>query len=410
MIQSDAACRQISDEVLDELLAGQDPAEVFRSGTLVDDLKKAVAERALDAEMEAHLEREGEQDAGNHRNGHNRKRVLTDSGAMDLEIPRDRNGRFEPQLVERYARRLPGFDEKVISMYARGMTTREIQGHVRELYGLSVSPELVSKVTDAVHEEIREWQSRPLEDVYAVVYFDAIRAKVRDEDLVRNKAVYLGIGVTCAGRKEVLGLWIEQTEGARFWFAVMNELKARGLRDVLIADVDGLKGFPEAIESVYPEATVQTCIVHMIRHSLAHASWKERKSLAAALKAIYQAPTEAAAAAALDGFEACHWGQKYPGIVRSWRSAWDRVVPFFAFSAPIRRTIYTTNAIESLNSAVRRAIRTRGHFPNDRAATKLIYLALRGVERKCRAPPTFWHAARIEFAIHFGERFAMVAS
>ena len=231
---------KISDELLDELLAGQDAAEVFRSGALVDDLKKAVAERALDAEMEAHLGREEDRDAGNHRNGHNRKRVPTDVGAMDLEVPRDRSGSFEPQLVERYCRRLPGFDDKVISMYARGMTTRQIQGHVRELYGISVSPELVSKVTDAVHEEIREWQSRPLEETYAIVYFDAVRAKIRDEGLVRNKAVYLGIGVSCAGRKEVLGLWIEQTEGARFWFAVMNELKARGLRDVLIANVDAV--------------------------------------------------------------------------------------------------------------------------------------------------------------------------
>ena len=402
--------KKISDEVLDELLAGQEAAEVFRSGTLIDDLKKAVAERALDAEMEAHLEREDGEAAGNHRNGHNRKRVLTDSGAMDLEVPRDRLGKFEPQLVEKYARRLSGFDEKVVSMYARGMTTREIQGHVRELYGLSVSPELVSKVTDAVHDEIREWQARPLDDVYAIVYFDAVRAKVRDEGLVRNKAVYLGIGVTCAGRKEVLGLWIEQTEGARFWFAVMNELKARGLQDVLIAVVDGLKGFPEAIESVYPEAVVQTCIVHLIRHSLAYASWKERKSLAAALKAVYQAPTEDAAAAALDAFEAGPWGQKYAGIVRSWRSAWDRVVPFFAFSAPVRRAIYTTNAIESLNSTVRRAVRTRGHFPNDRAATKLIYLALRGVERKWRAPPVYWHAARTEFSVQFGDRFALEGS
>ena len=232
--------RRLSDELLDELLAGQDPSEVFRDGSLIDDLKKAVAERALDAEMEAHLGHEAEQVSGNHRNGHNRKRVLTDSGAMDLEVPRDRLGKFEPQLVEKYARRLPGFDDKVISMYARGMTTREIQGHVRELYGLSVSPELVSKVTDAVHDEIREWQARHLDDVYAIVYFDAVRAKVRDEGLVRNKAVYLGIGVTCTGRKEVLGLWIEQTEGARFWFAVMNELKARGLLDVLIANVNAV--------------------------------------------------------------------------------------------------------------------------------------------------------------------------
>ena len=268
--------------------------------------------------MEVYLEREGEEDAGNHRNGHNRKRVLTDSGAMELEVPRDRLGKFEPQLVEKYARRLPGFDDEVTSMYTPGMATpvpsgqEEIQGHVRELYGLDVSPELVSKVTDAVHDEIREWQTGPLDDAYAIIYFDAVRAKVGDEGLVRNKAVYLGIGVTCTGRKEVLGLWIEQTEGARFWFAVMNELKARGLLDVLVAVVDGLKGFPEAIESVYPEAVVQTCIVHLIRHSLAYASWTERKALAAALKAVCHAPTEDAAAAALDAFEAGALGAEVP--------------------------------------------------------------------------------------------------
>ena len=362
---------RISETLLDELLAGQDPAEVFRDGSLIDDLKKAVAERALDAEMDAHLE--GEQTPDNRRNGHNRKRVLTDDGALDLEVPRDRAGRFEPRLVEKYARRLPGFDDKVISMYARGMTTREIRGHIAELYGVTVSAELISKVTDAVLDEVAEWQSRPLEEVYAIVYFDALRVKIRDEGLVRNKAVYLAIGVTCAGRKEVLGLWIEQTEGAKFWLSVMNELKVRGVADVLIAVVDGLKGFPDAIEAVFPEAAVQTCIVHLIRRSLAYASHKERKPLAAALKAIYRAPTEAAAAEALDAFEAGPWGEKYPMIVRSWRTAWEQVVPFFAFSQPIRRAVYTTNAIESLNSTVRRAVRTRGHFPNDRAATKLLY-------------------------------------
>ena len=396
---------RISEALLDELLAGQDPAEVFRDGSLIDDLKKAVAERALDAEMDAHLE--SGQEAENRRNGHNRKRVLTDDGALDLEVPRDRAGRFEPQLVEKYARRLPGFDEKVISMYARGMTTREIRGHVAELYGVTVSAELISKVTDAVLDEVAEWQSRPLDEVYAIVYFDAVRVKIRDEGLVRNKAVYLAIGVTCAGRKEVLGLWIEQTEGAKFWLSVMNELKVRGVADVLIAVVDGLKGFPDAIEAVFPEAAVQTCIVHLIRRSLAYASYKERRPLAAALKAIYRAPTEAAAAEALDAFEAGPWGEKYPMIVRSWRTAWAQVVPFFAFSQPIRRAVYTTNAIESLNSTVRRAVRTRGHFPNDRAATKLLYLALRGVQRGWRAAPLFWPQARIEFAIRFGERFVV---
>ena len=405
MAKETRAGRRISEALLDELLAGQDPAQVFRDGSLIDDLKKAVAERALDAEMDAHLE--GERDAENRRNGHNRKRVLTDDSALDLEVPRDRAGRFDPQLVEKYARRLPGFDDKVISMYARGMTTREIRGHVAEIYGVTVSAELISKVTDAVLEEVAEWQSRPLEEVYAIVYFDAVRVKIRDEGLVRNKAVYLAIGVTCAGRKEVLGLWIEQTEGAKFWLSVMNELKARGVADVLIAVVDGLRGFPDAIEAVFPEAAVQTCIVHLIRRSLAYASYKERKPLAAALKAIYRAPTEAAAAAALDAFEAGPWGEKYPMIVRSWRAAWEQVVPFFAFSQPIRRAVYTTNAIESLNSTVRRAVRTRGHFPNDRAATKLLYLALRGVQRGWRAAPLFWPQARIEFAIRFGDRFVV---
>ena len=401
---------RISDELLDELLGGEDPAEAFRNGDLLTELRKAVAERALDAEMQAHLEDEHEAGSGNHRNGHNRKRVLTDGGAMDVAVPRDREGRFEPQLIEKYCRRLPGFDDKVISMYARGMTTREIRSHIEELYGLSVSRELISKVTDAVHEEIREWQSRPLEETYAIVYFDAVRVKIRDEGLVRNKAVYLAIGISCAGRKEVLGLWIEQTEGAKFWLSVMNELKARGVADVLIAVVDGLKGFPEAIEAVYPEAVVQTCIVHLLRYSLAHGSWKERRALAVALRPIYQAPTEAEATAALDDFEAGPWGQKYPAIVRSWRSRWAEISPFLAFSAPIRRAIYTTNAIESLNSTVRRAVRIRGHFPNDRAAAKLIYLALRGVAHKWKNPPKYWQEARSEFSIRFGDRFRMLTS
>ena len=401
---------RISDELLDELLGGEDPAEAFRNGDLLTELRKAVAERALDAEMQAHLEDEHEAGSGNHRNGHNRKRVLTDGGAMDVAVPRDREGRFEPQLIEKYCRRLPGFDDKVISMYARGMTTREIRSHIEELYGLSVSRELISKVTDAVHEEIRDWQSRPLEETYAIVYFDAVRVKIRDEGLVRNKAVYLAIGISCAGRKEVLGLWIEQTEGAKFWLSVMNELKARGVADVLIAVVDGLKGFPEAIEAVYPEAVVQTCIVHLLRYSLAHGSWKERRALAVALRPIYQVPTEAEAVAALDDFEAGPWGQKYPAIVRSWRSRWQEITPFLAFSAPIRRAIYTTNAIESLNSTVRRAVRTRGHFPNDRAAAKLIYLALRGVAHKWKNPPKYWQEARSEFSIRFGDRFRMLTS
>ena len=396
---------RIGGELLDELLGGEDPREALRSGELFAELQKSLAERALEAEMELHLSREEEVGSGNHRNGHNRKRVLTGTGSVELAVPRDREGRFEPQLIEKWVRRLPGFDEKVISLYSRGMTTREIRAHVEELYGVTVSRELISKVTDEIHEELREWRSRPLEAVYPIVYFDALRVKIREEGLVQNKAVHLAIGVTALGRKEILGMWTAANEGAKFWLGVMNELKARGVRDVLIVVVDGLKGFPEAIEAAFPEATVQTCVVHLIRYSLAHASWKERKELASALRPIYRADTLEEAEEALDAFEAGAWGRKFPAIVRSWRRNWEQVIPYFAFSAPIRRVIYTTNAIESLNSTVRRAVRTRGHFPNDRAAAKLIYLTLRKIERKWQRPQTYWFQARAEFAILFGDRF-----
>ncbi len=400
---------RISEEVVDELLGGEDPGEALRSGELLAELQKRLAERALNAEMEAHLESEHEVGSGNHRNGHNRKRVLTGTGSVELAVPRDREGRFEPQLIEKWARRLPGFDEKVISLYARGMTTREIRAHVEELYGVTVSRELISKVTDEVHEELAEWRSRPLEAVYPIVYFDALRVKVREEGMVQNKAVHLAIGVTVLGQKQILGLWTASQEGAKFWLRVMNELKSRGVRDVLIVVVDGLKGFPEAVEAAFPEATVQTCVVHLIRYSLAHASWRDRKSLATVLRPIYQAETLEGAEEALDAFEASSWGRKFPAIVRSWRRNWTQVIPFFAFSKPIRRMIYTTNAIESLNSTVRRAVRTRGHFPNDRAAMKLVYLTLRKVERKWERAPAFWFQARAEFAIQFGDRFPMEA-
>jgi len=397
----------IADELLDELLSGEDALAAFQSGELVQDLKKALAERILNAEMDHHLDADDEQTSGNHRNGHSRKQVLTDDGKMEVAVPRDRQGRFDPKLIEKHCRRLPGFDDKVISMYARGMSTREICAHVRELYGVEVSAELISKVTDAVLEELKEWQSRPLESVYAIVYFDAVRVKIRDEGLVKNKAVYLAIGYTCSGYKQILGMWIEQSEGAKFWLSVMNDLKARGLEDILIAVVDGLSGFPDAIEAAYPHALVQTCIVHLIRNSMAYASWKERKAIAASLKPIYQAENADAAASALETFEASEWGQKYPNIAKSWRRRWDQVIPFFAFSATIRRAIYTTNAIESLNSTVRRAVRNKGHFPHDDAAKKLIYLALRGVAAKWKRPPQYWSRVKAEFAIRFEERFKL---
>ena len=397
--------RTIPPELLDQLLDGSDPETAFESDGLVDELKRALAERILDAEMDVHLGSEVEKASRNHRNGHSKKTVLTDSSALELSIPRDRHGHFEPQLIEKYCRRFPGFDEKIIALYARGMSTRDIQAHVRELYGLVISPDLVSAVTSSVLDEVKAWQSRPLESVYAIVYFDALRVKIRDEGTVRNKAVYLAIGIRCSGYKEILGLWIEQNEGAKFWLKVMTEIKNRGTQDILVAVVDGLKGFPEAIESVFPEARVQTCIVHLIRNSLSLASWKERKPLAAALKPIYRAETADAALAQLEEFEEGPWGQKYPTVAQSWRRKWEQVIPFFSFAPEVRKIIYTTNAIESLHSQVRKSVRSHGHFPSDQAATKLIWLVLRNIEAKWKRPAVPWAKAKSQFAILFGERF-----
>ncbi len=394
-------------QLLDRLLEGQDPQTVLRSDGLLGELKKALAERMLDAEMDVHLESDAERTAGNHRNGTSQKTVLSDDGELVLSIPRDRQGRFDPVLIAKYQRRFPGFDEKIIALYARGMSTRDIQAHVGELYGVSISPDLVSAVTDSVIDEVRSWQSRPLDPTYALVYFDALRVKIRDEGLVRNKAVYLAIGVRCSGHKEVLGLWIEQTEGAKFWLRVMNELRTRGLNDILIAVVDGLKGFPEAITAVFPDTLVQTCIVHLIRNSLQLASWKDRRPLAQALKPIDQADTVGAAEQALSQFENGPWGERFPTVAQSWRRNWEHVIPFFAFAAPVRKIIYTTNAIESLHSGVRKSIRNKGHFPNDTAAEKLIWLALRNITAKWTNPPIAWAQAKPQFAIQFGERFTL---
>jgi putative transposase len=292
-------------------------------------------------------------------------------------------------------------------MYARGMSVREIQGHLRELYGIEASPQLISSVTDAVLDEVTKWQSRPLEALYAIVFFDALRVKIRDEGTVRNKAVYLAVGVLPEGKKDVLGIWIEQTEGAKFWLRVMTELKNRGVADILIAVVDGLRGFPEAISAVFPQARIQTCIVHLIRYSMEFASWKERKAVAAGRKAIYRAGTAEAAQSALETFDSGPWGRKYPAIAAAWRRNWEQVIPFFAYPPEVRRIIYTTNAIESLHSQVRRSVRARGHFPTDEAATKLIWLVLREITRDWKMPPITWHAARAQFAIMFGDRFEM---
>jgi putative transposase len=389
---------RIPDAVLDQILAGADPKTVFDPNGLLDDLKKALAERVLNAEMDHHLAGE---EPGNRRNGYGKKTVITDTGQIELEVPRDRQARFDPQLIAKYQRRFPGFDDKIISMYARGMSTREIVGHLRDLYGIEVSPDLISAVTDAVLDQVAVWQARPLEPVYPLIFFDALRVKIRDEGLVRNKAVHIALGVRADGTKEILGLWLEQNEGAKFWLRVMNELKNRGVEDVLIAVVDGLKGFPEAITAVFPQATVQTCIVHLLRHSLDFVSWKDRKPVAAALKEIYRAVDAEAGETALTAFEEGYWGRKYPAISQSWRRA------FYAFPGDVRRILYTTNAIEALNAKLRRAVRARGHFPSDDAATKLLFLVLNRSEKQWIMPPREWSMAKSQFAVLFGERFTV---
>lgn len=399
----------IKNEILDELLKGKDPKTVLTSEGLFGELKKALADRMLSAELDDHLSTEaqeaGSDGSGNHRNGYSKKTVLSDTESLELSIPRDRRGSFEPQLIAKYQRRFPGFDDKIVSMYARGMSVRDIQGHLRELYGIEASPQLISTVTDAVLEEVGRWQSRPLDALYALVFFDAIRVKTRDEGTVRNKAVYLAIGVTPDGRKDVLGIWIEQTEGAKFWQRVMSELKNRGVNDILIAIVDGLKGFPEAINAVFDKTQIQTCIVHLIRNSLDFAPWKDRKALAAELKKIYRAVDVAAASQALADFEDGAFGQKYAAITAMWRRQWEQVIPFFAYPQEVRKMIYTTNAIESLNSQIRRSVRIRGHFPTDEAALKLIWLQLREITKDWRMPPREWSAAKAQFALLFGNRF-----
>jgi putative transposase len=395
-------------ELLDQLLEDyQRPEDMLGPGGIFDQLKKALAERALGAELQQHLTEEAGQPAPprNHRNGTTPKTVQTDTSALRLAVPRDRAGTFEPQLVRKHQRRLPGFDDKVISLYARGLTVREMQAHLAELYGVDVSPSLISAVTDAVLEEVTAWQQRLLAPLYPVIFFDALRVKIRDEGTVKSKAVYLALGVTPDGHKDVLGLWIEQTEGAKFWLRVMTELQTRGVQDVLFAVVDGLKGFPEAITSVFPQATIQTCIVHLLRHSLSFVTWKDRKPVAAALKAIYQALNAAAAERELESFAAGPWGQKYPPIAPAWRRQWTQVIPFFAHPVPIRRVLYTTNAIESLHMQLRKALKTRGHFPNDEAALKLLYLVLRNIITRWRAAPRDWKEAMTQFAILYPDRF-----
>jgi putative transposase len=399
----------IKKDVLDGLLAGYEkPEDLLGENGLFKQLKKALLERALGAELTHHLGYEKGDPAGrgsgNTRNGSYAKTVLTEDGAVAIEVPRDRNATFEPQIVPKGETRLDGFDDKVISLYARGLTVREIQGHLRELYQVEVSPDLISRVTDAVLDEVTAWQSRPLDAVYPVIFFDALRVKIRDDGLVRNKAVYVVLALNAEGEKEVLGLWIEQTEGAKFWLKVLNDLRNRGVGDILITVVDGLKGFPEAIAAVFPQTTVQTCIVHLIRNSLAFVTWKDRKAIRPDLKAIYRAESEAMAQQRLEEFEA-KWGARYPAIGQSWRRAWQHVVPFFAFPPAIRKMIYTTNAVEAVNRSLRKIIKTRGSFPTDEAALKLLYLAIQNAGMRWRKAVE-WTQAMSQFAILFGDRFS----
>jgi transposase-like protein len=397
----------IPKELIDQFVTGPMTAEAVNAASLA--FKKALIERALGAELSHHLGYKPgaakPAPAKNQRNGVSAKTVLTDEGSVRIEVPRDRDGTFEPILIPKHERRFTGFDDKIVAMYARGMTMREIQGFLAEQYGVDVSPEFISSVTDAVMDEVGAWQARPLEPMYPVVFFDALRVKIREDGVVRNKAVYLALAVLPDGTRDILGLWIETTEGAKFWMKVFNDLKTRGVNDILIAVTDGLKGMPEALGAVFPATTLQTCIVHLIRNSLDFVNYKNRREVIAAIKPIYTATSAEAAQAELDAFEVSDWGKLYPNIVTIWRRAWDKVIPFFAFPPGIRKIIYTTNAIESVNSQLRKIIKTRGHFPSDDAASKLIWLALRNITSSWSQSTYEWKTAMNQFAILYADRF-----
>src|SRR5215212_10251530 len=409
----DAPLAPVPSEILDQFVR-QGPISHEELEAAVRRFKKAIIERALGGELTHHL---GYPPGGtkpeettNHRNGTGGKRVLTDDGPLAIEVPRDREGSFEPRFIAKHERRFTGFDDKILALYARGMTVREIQGFLTDMYAVEVSPDLISTVTDAVVAEVSAWQARPLEPMYPVVFFDALRVKIRDEATVRSKAVYLALAVLPDGSRDILGIWIEQTEGAKFWMKVFTDLKTRGCHDILIAVTDGLKGMSEALGAVFPATTLQTCIVHLLRNSLDFANWKERKPMAAALRPIYTAASADAAVVALDTFAGGPWGVLFPTVVASWRRAWVHVIPFFAFPPEVRRVIYTTNALESVNARVRKIIKTRGHCPTDEAATKLIWLALRHITATWVRGAPSWRLAMNQFAILYADRFTAPAS
>jgi len=394
------------EELIEELLKDyKDPQEILGPNGLLMELTGSLVQKAMEVELTEHLGYEKNQVSGNgnSRNGYSSKKLKSERGEVDVMVPRDRASSFEPQIVKKNQTRFNGFDDKILSMYGRGMTVRDIQGHLQDMYGTEVSVDLISRVTDAVIDEVKAWQNRPLDAIYPIVILDALVIKIRDGGTVRNKSAYLALGINLEGQKELLGMWLAQNEGAKFWLQVITELKNRGVEDILIACCDGLKGFPEAIESVFPKTTVQTCIVHMIRNSLKFVNYKSRRSVAADLKPVYTAATEVAAETALEEFDS-KWGESYPTIAKSWRANWVRVVPFLAFPAEIRKVIYTTNAIESVNASLRKATRNRKSFPNDEAAIKLLYLTLQNAAKKWTMPIRNWNLAINQLAIHFEGR------
>jgi putative transposase len=402
-----AVRERLPDELIDELLAGaRTEEEIVGPGGLLADLTRRLVERALSAELTDHLGYEPHQEppggTGNARNGTTPKTLVTEHGPVPIKAPRDRKGTFEPRLVRKGQRRFQGFDDKILALYARGLSTRDIEAHLQEIYGVKVGRDLISRVTDAVMDDVRGWQQRPLDDVYPVIFLDALVLKIREGGTVQRRACYLALGVTVEGDRDVLGLWFQETEGAKFWMQVLTDLKQRGVHDVLIACVDGLKGFPEAIEAIFPETVVQTCVVHLIRHSLKYVPRREREQVARDLKPIYTAVDADAAQQALEAFDE-KWGQRFPVITQAWLNAWEHVIPFLAFPPEVRRVIYTTNAIEALNRQLRKALKTKGHFPNEEAARKVIYLALiNAVPQWTRTRN--WTTALLAFKIHFGDR------
>lgn len=394
-------------ETLDELLKNyKNPEDLFGENGTFKLLKKALVERMLEAEMSHHLGYEKNEQLksnGNYRNGKTTKRILMNDGEVEIAVPRDRTGDFEPKLIAKHQRRLPGFDDKIISMYARGMTVREIQAHIEEIYQTQVSPDLISTITDEVMDELEAWQSRSLDQVYPILYLDAIVLKVRDNGQVKNKALYLAIGINMEGNKDILGMWMSVNEGAKFWLSVVNELKNRGIQDIFIACVDGLKGFPEAINAVFPQTQIQLCIVHMIRNSLNYVPWKDRKKVASDLRSIYTACNENEAATALASFR-IQWDKTYPTISVMWERNWANIIPFLSYPDYIRKVIYTTNTIESINFGIRKVTKNRTIFPDDKSAFKLVYLALHNLAKNWNRPIFNWKDALNQFAIMFEDR------